>query len=112
MSQNYSKKRQHNQIADDDNDGHMLFGGGSGEGADLEGFGHPENYEAMEDDNAIVDDIQDDLVADSDEGSGDDLMNDMERDYEARPELDIYENEGLDDGDHNELSMNQRMQVD
>lgn len=33
-------------------------------------------------------------------------MDDMERDYEARPELDNYEMDGLDEDDQNELSMN------
>ena len=39
-------------------------------------------------------------------------MDDMERDYEANPILDNYEGVGLDEEDQNELSMNQRMQVD
>jgi DNA replication licensing factor MCM2 len=47
-----------------------------------------------------------------DEVEGDDLMDDMEKDYEERPELDRYEMDGLDDDDQNELSMGERMQVD
>ena len=45
-----------------------------------------------------MDDIEEDHLGDSeDEVEGDDLMDDMERDYEARPELDNYEIDGLDD---------------
>jgi DNA replication licensing factor MCM2 len=67
----------------------------------------------LEDDNVIVDDIQEDGVGDSeDDVDGDDLMDDMERDYEARPELDRYDMEGLDEDDQRELSMTGRMQVD
>ena len=67
----------------------------------------------MEDDNVIVDDIQEEGAGDSeDEVEGDDLMDDMERDYEANPILDNYEGVGLDEEDQNELSMNQRLQVD
>jgi DNA replication licensing factor MCM2 len=48
-----------------------------------------------------------------DEGSGDDLMDGMEADYQARPEMDRYENEGIDDDyDLNELSAQGRMLVD
>lgn len=39
-------------------------------------------------------------------------MDDMERDYEARPELDRYEMDGIDEDDQQELSMNERMNVD
>jgi DNA replication licensing factor MCM2 len=89
----------------------FLIRGGNND--NLEGYQPEENYEALEDDNVIVDDIQEDGAGDSDEEvEGDDLMDDMERDYEARPELDNYEMDGLDEDDQNELSMNQRMNVD
>lgn len=39
-------------------------------------------------------------------------MEEMERDYEARPELDYYEGAGLDDADQEELSANARREVD
>ena len=61
----------------------------------------------------IVDDIQEDREGDSeDEVEGDDLMDNMEADYEANPLLDNYEAVGIDEDEQNELSMNQRMQVD
>jgi DNA replication licensing factor MCM2 len=48
-----------------------------------------------------------------DEGSGDDLMDNMEADYQAKSEMDRYENEGIDDeNDLNELSVQGRMLVD
>lgn len=40
-------------------------------------------------------------------------MDDMEADYQARPEMDRYESEGIDDDyDLNELSAQGRMLVD
>ena len=69
--------------------------------------------EAFEDDNVIVDDIQEEVDGDSeDEVERDDLMDNMEQDYEANPVLDNYEAIGIDEDDQIELSMNQRMQVD
>ena len=44
-----------------------------------------------------------------DEVEGDDLMDNMEQDYEARPELDRYEADGLDDEQQMELSAQGRM---
>lgn len=81
---------------------------------ELEGYRpNDEDFEAIEDDNVIVDDIQDDRDGDSeDEVEGDDLMDNMEADYEANPVLDNYENVGIDEDDQHELSMNQRMEVD
>jgi hypothetical protein len=48
------------------------------------------------------------------EEEGDDLMDEnMDQDYEERPELDNYEIDGIDDADDNqELSMAARLQVD
>jgi DNA replication licensing factor MCM2 len=63
--------------------------------------------EAFEDDNVIVDDIQEEVDGDSeDEVEGDDLMDNMEQDYEANPVLDNYEAIGIDEDDQIELSMN------
>ena len=48
-----------------------------------------------------------------DEVEGDDLEDNMENDYEARPELDNYEAQGMDDIiQQNELSMEGRIEVD
>jgi len=57
------------------------------------------NDEASEDDNQYQeDDIQDDDGRNSeDDIEGDDLEDNMEADYEARPELDMYEAQGIDD---------------
>lgn len=66
----------------------------------------------MEDDE-IIDDVQEDNQENSDEGiEGDDLIEGMERDYEARPELDRYENDGLDNEDQNELDFLGRQAVE
>jgi DNA replication licensing factor MCM2 len=78
----------------------------------LEGYNPDHQNEAMEDDNIIEDDIQDDVGNSEDEVEGDDLLDNMEQDYEERPELDRYEEDGLDDDDQNELSLEGRMQVD
>ena len=79
----------------------------------VEGYQPGEEFEALEDDNVIVDDIQEEGAGDSeDQVEGDDLMDDMEKDYEARPELDNYEMDGLDEDDQQELSMNARMNID
>jgi len=52
-------------------------------------------------------------VQGSEEGDGDDLLEDMEKDYEEKPELDRYESEGLDDeGDQAELGYEQRREVE
>ena len=50
-----------------------------------------------EDGEALEDDYVEDIAQGSDEGEGDDLMDNMEADYDARPELDNYEQDGLDD---------------
>jgi hypothetical protein len=51
-----------------------------------------------------VDDIHDDAdegqANSEDEIEGDDLMENMEQDYEQRPELDYYEQDGLDDNNN------------
>ena len=66
--------------------------------------------EAMEDDDAV---FQEDGAQASDEGEGDDLMENMEKDYEAKPELDRYESEGIDDeGDQAELGYQQRREIE
>ena len=39
-------------------------------------------------------------------------MDNMEADYDARPELDNYEQDGLDEGTQQELSMDARFEVD
>ena len=91
----------------------IFFPNRGGNNNELEGYQPEEDFEALEDDNVIVDDIQEDGAGDSeDQVEGDDLMDDMERDYEARPELDNYEMDGLDEDDQQELSMNERMNVD
>jgi hypothetical protein len=49
----------------------------------------------------------------SEEQDGDDLMENIEDDYEARPELDRYEQRGLDDQIvQNELSLDGRKAVE
>jgi len=66
--------------------------------------------EAMEDDDAI---LHEDGAQGSEEGDGDDLLEDMEKDYEAKPELDRYESDGIDDeGDHAELGYQQRRELE
>lgn len=47
-------------------------------------------------DDQILDDIQDDVINDSD-ADGEDLMEKMSEDYKANDELDHYEEAGLDD---------------
>ena len=48
-----------------------------------------------------------------DDVEGDDLEDNMENDYEARPELDNYEAQGMDDIiQQNELSMEGRVEVE
>ena len=66
----------------------------------------------MEDD-GLGDDQQDDLRPSEDEEvDGEDLEDNMEADYEARPELDRYDEVGIDDAEgQDELSMNQRMEI-
>ena len=39
-------------------------------------------------------------------------MENMEQDYQARPELDQFEDVGMDDDDHQELSYGARQEVD
>lgn len=70
-------------------------------------------------DEAFVDDHVDDDLEEAgynnseDEVEGDDLMENMEQDYEANSRLDQYEAVGLDDlGDQQELSLGQRLEVD
>ena len=47
-----------------------------------------------------MDDIQDDIINQSSEDEGEDLIDGMERDYQANDELDRYENVGIDNEDH------------
>ena len=57
------------------------------------------NDEALEDNE--FDDLGDDMRENSEEPvEGEDLLEDLEKDYEHRPELDRYEHEGLDDDSH------------
>lgn len=53
-----------------------------------------EEEEALEDDDAI---LHEEGAQGSEEGDGDDLLEDMEKDYENKPELDRYESDGIDD---------------
>jgi len=47
-----------------------------------------------------------------DEVEGEDLMENMEQDYERNVQLDHYENQGIDDDKQEELSYNQRIAVE
>lgn len=48
----------------------------------------------------------------SEEEEGDDLMDNADDDYQAIQQLDHYEEKGLDDGSHEELSAAGRHEVD
>ena len=48
----------------------------------------------------------------SSEGEGEDLMENMEKDYEPKPELDDYEEEGLDEGEYSEMDAEERKKAD
>ena len=65
--------------------------------------------EAVEDD-----DFYDDgnLKSNESEEDGEDLMENMEKDYQRNEQLDRYEEDGLDDDRQNELNIHERMQVD
>ena len=65
--------------------------------------------EASEDDGGIHDDG---AQGSEDEVDGEDLMENMEGDYNAVPELDRYDNVGIDDDQQQELSMQGRLDVD
>lgn len=77
----------------------------------VEGYRPNRDDEALEDDG--LDDQQDDLRPSEDEEvDGEDLEENMEADYEARPELDRYDDVGIDDAEGQvELSMHQRMEI-
>lgn len=59
-----------------------------------------------------IDDHEDMRENSEDNVEGDDLMEDFEKDYAERPELDRYDHEGIDDESHQELSMGQRIEID
>jgi DNA replication licensing factor MCM2 len=66
----------------------------------------------MEDDDAVLAGDEDEQDG-SDEGEGEDLIENMEDDYQQKPELDKYESEGLDDdGDHANLNYEERRELE
>ena len=77
----------------------------------FEGYRANRDEEALEDDD--LGDQQEDLrPSEDDDVDGDDLEENMEDDYQARPELDQYDEVGIDDqGEQEELSVNQRMEI-
>jgi len=46
------------------------------------------------------------------EGSGDDLDDNIEKDYEKRPELDRYDDSGIDDEEQNMINAEARKQAE
>jgi hypothetical protein len=67
----------------------------------------------MEDDFNQIDDGIEEAGFNNSEEEGTDLMENMEQDYEERPELDRYEDAGIDDGDENqELSVRARLEIE
>ena len=115
-----SKKRTINQLNPGTQEDERLLFANDGGLHQLEGYGRAgmlaDEDEALEDNNEeIIDDIGEAGVNDSEE-EGDDLLDDMEKDYEERPELDQFEEYGLDDriGEDapQELSMGARLEVD
>jgi DNA replication licensing factor MCM2 len=112
-----SKKRKFGDISNQQQaDEELLFGAGDGarrEEFEFRGAGD----EAEEDDQDIHDDV--DAQADEegagseDEAEGEDILENMEDDYQEKPELDRYEADGLDDeGDHAELDYQQRREIE
>lgn len=72
-----------------------------------------EGEDFVDENDDIADDADDGQANSEDEIEGDDLMENMDQDYEQRPELDNYERVGIDDeGEVEELSYNQRLEVD
>ena len=63
-------------------------------------------------DEAIEDRGLEEEIKTESEGEGEDLEDNMERDYQAIPALDNYENVGIDDERQKELSMQERRKVD
>ena len=57
----------------------------------------PEGYNP--DEAYVDDDIMDDVQVSASEGSGDDLDENVDKDYEKRPELDRYDDSGIDDAE-------------
>ena len=91
---------------DDDSvggDGEDILFGDQEDSKELEGYQPRRHRDDLEDD-------ENDLAKSEEEG--DDLMEDMDADYDERPELDHYENAGIDDEDADELSAQARMEVD
>lgn len=56
--------------------------------------------------------VEEDDKSASSEGEGDDLMNNIEDDYKAVPELDEYEAEGIDEEDVDEIDPEARHLAD
>ena len=112
------------QISQRNNDDHnKLFGDvdRSNIGALAQNQGHFEDDDLLADEKSagfreehIQDDIDygDGFDNSEDEVDGEDLLENMEQDYRRQDELDQYEDVGIDDDQQDELSMNQRMQVD
>ena len=72
----------------------------------------PEHEEPFGPDEAIEDrGIEEEIKTES-EGEGEDLEENMERDYQAIPALDNYENVGIDDERQRELTMQERRKVE
>jgi hypothetical protein len=98
-------------LADTDHqrDADVLFNANENQNP-FQGYRPAGEEEALEDD-GLAD--QSDEAPGDEEVDGDDLEENMEDDYEARPELDRYDDVGIDDqAGHDELSLNQRLDVD
>jgi DNA replication licensing factor MCM2 len=56
--------------------------------------------------------IEEEEKSGSSEGEGDDLMENLEKDYEPIPELDEYQREGLDDEQYSQMDPEERKRVE
>lgn len=78
-----------------------------------EGYNRDVDRDEAIEDQDIHDEIYEDRLNNSeDEVSGEDMMENMDRDYEKRSELDNYEAAGIDDENQIELDMNARQDVE
>eukprot|EP00347_Sterkiella_histriomuscorum_P014795 403359496 len=106
QAQNSDKKRKLKEISNSKiQDEEILFGSPSQDNVRNYNYDEEEDYERDFD-------RDEDQPNPSDEEEGEDILDGMEDDYKAKPELDQYEAEGLDEEEQVELDPHLRRKVD
>jgi hypothetical protein len=97
QSQGGSKKRGFHEISNTGRrDEDALFA--QNDGGNYEGYDARQNGDEAQEDEGYADDVEaNEYAGNSEDDDGEDILENMDRDYEHRPELDRYDARGIDD---------------